>query len=281
MKAGFAVLVGRSNVGKSTLLNALVGTKVAITSAKPQTTRFQIQGIVHDPRGQAVFVDTPGIFEKPIDRLTKSLNQQAKSAMRGIDVVVYVVDPTRAIGNEEHIILRLLDAVKAPKLLVINKIDLRDLPFVSEYEGLADRFDAVLRVSGLHGKNLKPLLDAVFERLPEGVPFYPEFQFTSMEHKQWVAELIREKLFIQLPQEIPYGTTVELEDLDNRPDLIYFKARVLTSNARHKGMIVGTGGHKIKEIGTAARKELEAVLQKKVFLDLEVEVDERWQDRVS
>lgn len=281
MKAGFAVLVGRSNVGKSTLLNSLVGTKIAITSPKPQTTRFQIQGIVHDPRGQIVFVDTPGIFEKPIDRLTKSLNQQAKSAVRGIDVVVYVVDPTRAIGNEEHIILRLLDAVKAPKLLIINKIDLRDLPFVSEYEGLADRFDATLRVSGLHGKNLKPLLDAVFERLPEGAPFYPEFQFTSMEHKQWVAELIREKLFIQLPQEIPYGTTVELEDLDNREDLIYFKARVLTSNARHKGMIVGKGGHKIKEIGTAARKELEAVLQKKVFLDLEVEVDERWQDRVS
>lgn len=285
MKAGFAVLVGRSNVGKSTLLNALVGTKIAITSPKPQTTRVQVHGIVHDPRGQIVFVDTPGIFERPIDRLTKSLNQQAKSALHGIDIVVYVVDPTRAIGNEEHIILRLLETVEVPKILVINKIDLRDLPFASEYEALADRFDLMLRISGMHHKNLKPLLDAVFERLPEGQPFYPEFQYTNLEHKQWVAELIREKLFIQLPAELPYGTSVELDEMEEKKDkegapLLYIKARILTATARHKSMIIGKEARKIKEIGGAARKELEAVLQKKVFLDLTVEVDERWMDRI-
>jgi GTP-binding protein Era len=281
-KAGFAVLVGRSNVGKSTLLNALVGTKVAITSPKPQTTRQMIHGVVHDPRGQIVFVDTPGVFERTHDRLTRQLNITAREALRDIDVVVYVADPTRPVGNEEHIVLRLLEAADAAKIMVINKTDLRDPPFLSSYEAFADRFDRMLLVSGLRGRGIKPLVDAVFEYLPEGEAIYPEYQFSNVEHRYWVAELIREKVMIQLHEEIPYSATVELREMERRPDgTIYIQAVILTTELRYRGMIIGRGGRKIKEIGMAARKELSQILDAKVYLDLTVEVDERWPDRLA
>lgn len=285
MKSGFAVLIGRSNVGKSTLLNALVGTKVAITSPKPQTTRQQIRGIVNDPRGQIVFVDTPGIFEEAHNRLTTQLNRAARSSLNGIDVVVYVADPTRAIGNEEHILLRMIDKVRVPKILAINKTDVRNPPFISEYRNLADRFDLTLEISALRARALKDLVSAVFDRLPEGEPSYPEFQFSDLEHRFWISELIREKVFIQMGAEIPYTTAVEILEMEDKTSdsapLRYIKAVILTTNPRHKQMLIGRGGRKIKEIGWAARKELEAVLNTKVFLDLHVEVDERWMDRLA
>ncbi|TAL19481.1 GTPase Era [Patescibacteria group bacterium] len=280
-KSGFAVLVGRSNVGKSTLLNALVGTKVAITSPKPQTTRQTIHGIVHDPRGQAVFMDTPGVFEKAHDRLTKRLNMIARDSLRDIDLVVYVVDPTRAVGNEEHIVLRLLENTDAPKILAINKTDLRDLPYLGSYEALAARFDQTVSISAEKGRGLKQLLDAVFELLPEGEPIYPEFQVTNLNQKFWIAELIREKIFTQLHAEIPYSAGVEINEMEKRENgLIYIRATILTAAERYKGMIIGAGGRKIKEIGAVARKELEIIWNSKVFLDLQVEVDERWLDRL-
>ncbi|MBI4133416.1 GTPase Era, partial [Candidatus Uhrbacteria bacterium] len=174
MKSGFAVLVGRSNVGKSTLLNSLVGSKIAITTRKPQTTRFSVHGIVHDPRGQIVFVDTPGIFERAHDVLTKTLNDRVRDALRDIDVVVYVADPTRPIGNEENIMLRLVEPIQKPKILAINKIDAREVPYIEEYRALAPRFNTTIDISALRNKNLKQLVDAVLEALPEGEPFYPE-----------------------------------------------------------------------------------------------------------
>lgn len=281
-KAGFAVLVGRSNVGKSTLMNNLVGTKVAITSPKPQTTRQMIHGVLHDPRGQIVFVDTPGVFEKTHDRLTKKLNSTAREALRDIDVVVYVADPTRPIGNEEHIVLRLIEATEAAKILAINKTDLRDPPFLPSYEALSDRFDRVLKVSGLRARGLKPLIDAVFEYLPEGEPIYPEYQFSNVDNRYWVAELIREKVMIQLHEEIPYSATVEVREMEKRPDgTLYVKAAILTNAERYRGMIIGAGGRKIKEIGMAARKELSQIMDCKVYLELEVDVDERWAERLS
>ncbi len=280
-KAGFAALIGRSNVGKSTLLNALVGTKVAITTPKPQTTRQTIQGILHDVRGQIVFVDTPGVFEKARDPLTKKLNATAHDALNGIDLVIYVVDPTREIGNEEHIVLRMLDGVTAPKVLAINKTDLRNLPFIEEYRALAGRFDRVVEISALRHRNLKPLVDAAFDLLSPGEPFYPEFQFSNLEHRFWLSELIREKVFIQMHEEIPYSTAVEIDEVEDRESkdgtkTRYIKARILTNGLQYKKMIIGAGGRKIKEIGWAARKELEQILNTKVFLALEVEVDPDW-----
>ncbi len=285
-KSGFVALIGRSNVGKSTLLNALVGTKVAITTPKPQTTRNAIQGIIHDRRGQIVFVDTPGIFEKGRDTLTKQLNATVKQSLEGVDAVVYVADPTRAIGNEEHMTLRLMEHVTAPKILAINKTDLKNLPYVAEYRALADRFDVVLDISALRQRGLKPLVDTLFEKLPEGEPFYPEYQFSNMDHRFWISEHIREKVFIQLSQELPYSTAVEVDEMEDRTTkegtpLRYIKARILTSDTQYKRMIIGAGARKIKEIGWAARKELEQILNCKVFLELEVEVDPDWARRLG
>lgn len=279
MKSGFVALIGRSNVGKSTLLNALVGSKVAIITPKPQTTRQAIRGIVHDPRGQIVFVDTPGVFDKTRDPLTESLNREVKNSLDGIDAVVYVVDPTRAVGSEEHHVFAMVQASPTPKIMVINKTDLspRDRPFQYEYERMGAKLDGILEISALRGSNLSPLIDKLMEVLPEGEPYYPEFQMTDMESKKWVEELIREKIFIQMQQEVPYSITVTVDEMEKRPDgTIYIKARILTTEKRYKKMLIGTGASKIKEMGYTARKELETVYQGKVFLDLEVEVDENW-----
>lgn len=276
-KSGFAVLVGRSNVGKSTLLNALVGTKIAITSPKPQTTRQPIHGILHDPRGQIVFVDTPGIFEHAGNRLTASLNKAVKASLEGIDAIIYIVDPTREIGNEEKIVQRLISSAKVPKILAINKSDIKKARFLESYRDLANRYDKTIEISALHYVNLKPLVDAVFEYLPAGEPFYPEFQFSNIAHDQWLTELIREKIFIQMHSEIPFSTNVELIEHDERKNgIIFIKARILTTAPQYKKMIIGAGGRKIKEIGSAARKEFEQILDKKVYLELKVEVEPRW-----
>lgn len=281
MKSGFVALVGRSNVGKSTLLNAFVGTKVAIITPKPQTTRHAIRGIVHDPRGQIVFVDTPGIFDKSRDPLTESLNREVKNAIEGIDAIVYVADPTRAVGPEENRAMSMTVGTGVKKILVINKCDLseRRRPFMFEYERMGEKFDAVIKISALQGTNLKPILDKLYEILPEGEAYYPEHQFTDMETKKWVEELIREKLFIQLFEEIPYTTNVEIDEMEKKGEVLYIAARVLTTEKRYKKMIIGENGHKIKEIGQSARRELETALQSKIFLDLEVEVDKHWIDR--
>ncbi len=276
-KSGFVVMVGRSNVGKSTLLNALVGTKVAITTAKPQTTRQTIQGIVHDERGQAIFVDTPGIFHKAKDILTKKLNQRVKEAMKEIDALIYVVDPTRPIGPEERELLGMIDLVKKPKVLAINKTDIKDAPYIEEYRVLTKNFNDSVEISAKESKNIKQLINIIFEYLPEGEAYYPEHQLTNVENKFWFAELIREKLFTQLQQELPYSIHVVVDELEEKEnDILYIKARILTDRTRHKGMIVGKGGQMIKSIGQSARRELEAVTNKKIYLDLSVEVQEHW-----
>lgn len=281
-KSGFVAIIGRSNAGKSTLLNNLIGTKVAITTPKPQTTRHMTHGVLTEPRGQMVFIDTPGIFEKHHDQLTRQLNETAKEALHGVDVIVYLVDPTRAIGNEEHIVLRMLENATAPIILAINKTDLRDLPYLAQYEALTDRFAGVLQVSGLRARGLKPLIDKLFEMLPVGEPHYPEMQFTNVPQETWIAELIREKVFIQLHQEIPYSTTVEVRTIeDQADDSLRIAAVILTNAERYKGMIVGRGGQKIKEIGMAARKELSQIFNRNVHVHLEVETDEHWLDRLA
>ncbi|MBI4433833.1 GTPase Era [Candidatus Uhrbacteria bacterium] len=284
MKSGLVVLVGRSNVGKSTLLNALVGTKVAITSPKPQTTRDAIRGILNDPRGQIVFIDTPGIFEHAHDPLTKQVNTVARRTLTGVDAIMYVTDPTRAIGTEEHRVHALLRNSDRPKILVHNKADLppRARPHRDAYHDLVfgesdPTFLAEFDVSAMRRHNLNLLIDKIFSCVPEGEPMYPEGQVTDVPREFWLSELIREKVFLQMHQEVPYSTNVEVDETIIREDgTMYIRARILTTDDRYRKMLIGSHGRRIKEMGSMARKELEIAMARKVFLDLKVETDARW-----
>jgi GTP-binding protein Era len=284
-RIGFVVLVGRSNVGKSTLLNNLVGTKIAITSPKPQTTRRAIQGVVHAPEGQIIFIDTPGVFQKSADQVTAKLNQAVKNSLKGVDLLLYVVDPTRAIGPEEENVMRMAKGSEIPIILVINKIDERPIPFVEDYRALSPDFAATVEISALRRTHLKTLITEIFARLPFGEPVYPEHQITNVENREWYAEIIREKIFLLLRQELPYSASVEVDEIENRTDkrggeLLYIRARILTDSDRHKKMLIGAGGRRVKQIGMMTRRELEQVAAKKVFLDLEVGVDPHWPERL-
>ncbi|KKW29340.1 MAG: GTPase Era [Candidatus Uhrbacteria bacterium GW2011_GWD2_52_7] len=283
MKSGMIAIVGRSNAGKSTLLNSLVGSKVAITTPKPQTTRRPIQGILTNSQGQAVFVDTPGVMQVARDPLTKKLANYAKEALRGVDAVIYVADPTRSIGDEEKQALRMIENIDKPKLLVINKIDKkRDAHFIDYFRDLADRFDNFVEASAMTNKNTDLIVKWIFEQLPEGEFLYPAYQLTSMGNEEWLAELIREKLFLRLREEVPYTTHVEVTTLEEQADgTVFVDATIFTHNERYKPMIIGAGGRGIKEIGSSTRKELEAVTGKKYYLQLHVEVDSRWVSRLE
>lgn len=283
-KAGFVVLVGRSNVGKSTLLNALVGTKVAITTPKPQTTRLPVQGILTREDGQIVFVDTPGHMKKAKDHLTKKLLEATKESLKDVDAIVYVADPTRSIGDEERSVLAMIRDIAKPKILAINKCDLteKERPFTDHFRDLSGEFDAVVEVSAMTGRNVNSLADILFDSAPEGEPFYPLNQLTNMPNDVWLAELIREKLFLRLRQEVPYTTHVEVEEIDTREDgTLYVRATIYTTEERYKRMIIGKGGQGIREIGQSTRNELEAVMNRKIFLDLTVEVDAHWVERLG
>lgn len=278
-KSGLVVIVGRSNAGKSTLMNALVGTKVAITSPKPQTTRHTVHGVLNGDKGQVVFVDTPGIFKRVPDLLTRRLNEKARESLEGVDVILYVVDPTRHIGEEEQIVRRMVATAKQPKLLLLNKSDL-ERPYIDEYLAWSDGFDETIDISAAKGKNLKRVLSAVFERLPEGDLLYPDDVISDGERRFRIAELIREKVFLQVHEELPYSVTVEVAEVADRPDgTLYVRADIITSAERYKRMLIGEGARRIKAIGSASRKEMELVTGRKVFIELEVRVDERWQER--
>jgi GTP-binding protein Era len=279
-KVALAVLVGRSNTGKSTLLNNLIGTKVAITSPKPQTTRHIIHGVLNDPRGQIVFVDTPGLFKQVPDTLTSRLNEMAKDSLDGIDLVIYVVDPRRHVGDEEKNIHRLVLQSDKPKILVLNKSDVKR-PFLDEYMTWAKDFDAVVDVSAREARHLKPLIDAIYELAPAGdQPLYPPDQITNVDNKFFLSEVVREKIFLAMHDEIPYTVKVEIEETERRENGVwYVKANIITNAPRAKKMLIGARGRQVKEIGQAARKEIEAITGAKVFLELNVDVDERWQER--
>lgn len=296
MKVGFVALVGRSNTGKSTLLNALVGSKIAITTPKPQTTRQAIQGVYHSNEGQIIFVDTPGVFRKRRDALTNRMNAAARGALEGVDLVLYVVDPTRAIGEEEEDIMDLVRDVKSKKILVINKIDEPKPKYIEDYRALSSDFEATVEISALKGTHLKTLTKEVYDRLPEGEAVYPEHQITNLDNRTWYSELIREKLFMALHQEVPYTVAVEIDEIEKRPskpkpgkaggkgkarEILFIKARILTDNDQHKRMIIGAGGQKIRDVGTAVRKELEHIHGDPVYLELEVVTDPHWPERMQ
>lgn len=281
-KSGFVVIIGRSNVGKSTLLNALVGSKIAITTPKPQTTRLPIHGILTRDEGQIVFVDTPGVLKGAKDPLSKTLSESVRTALSEVDAIVYVVDPTRSIGDEEKTTMRMVEHIDKPKILVINKMDETRKPFVDFYRDMGEGFDEIHEVSAKQGAHIKPLIESIFKKLPEGEPFYPPFQLTNMANKEWVAELIREKLFLRLRQEVPYSVHVETTAIEPREDdLLYIAATIYTTDERYKRMIIGQGGRGIREIGQSTRKELESVMQQKIYLDLNVETNPHWTQQFS
>ena len=275
-------MIGRSNVGKSTLMNSIIGSKIAITTPKPQTTRLPIQGIITRPQGQIVFVDTPGVLKGAKDVLSKKLSESVRASLNDVDVVLYVVDPTREIGQEEREVLRLIESLDTTKILVINKIDLQKKPYIDFYRDLSENFTDTIEVSALRGTHVKGLLEKVYKYLPDGEYFYPEGQLTNMPNKFWLAELVREKLFLRLRQELPYTTHVEVEEAAQRDNgTMYIKANVFTTHDRYKRMIIGAGGRGIKEIGQSVRKELQTVLDQNVFVDLRVEVDPHWMLRIE
>lgn len=259
-------------------MNTLVGTKIAATSFRAQMTRDIIHGVVNTGEGQAVFVDTPGIFKDKKSSLTSKLIKRAEEALDGVDVIIYVVDPSREIGTEERYTFGLIRHLQIPKILVINKSDLPvdERKYQADYEALGRDFNAVYALSALRGSHIDPLKQKIISLLPEGDPIYPEGQLTNIHNFFWVAELIREKVFSVLDKEVPYSITVKTDDIEQKDGVTVISARILTDEERYKRIIIGERGSRIKEIGQMARRELEQALGTKIFLELEVEVDTHW-----
>lgn len=282
MKSGFVALIGRSNVGKSTLLNTLVGTKIAATSFRAQMTRHIIHGVLNTPEGQAIFVDTPGVFKDRKNPLTAKLTNKVKEALVDVDLLIYVVDPTREIGDEERATYGMIRHLKMPKILVINKSDLpeEERKHEEEYKNWTEGFNAIMSLSALRGSHIQPLRDKVMSLLPEGEKLYPEEQLTNLDHYFWIGEIIREKVYSIFDKEVPYSITVEVDNMEERADMNIISARILTNAERYKKIIIGRNGQKIKEIGILARRELEQATNKKIYLELEVEVDPHWVERI-
>ena len=282
MKSGIVCFIGRPNVGKSTLLNSIIGHKVSITSPKPQTTRFAIQALYENEEGQILFVDTPGIYGKSEDKLAKLVNKNAQDAADGnIDVVLYVVDHTRERDYEENKSLGIVRKVDAKKILVINKTDVRHPTHIVQYKFLENEFDTVIEVSALTRKNINLLIKAIMKYLPEREKIIEAEHLShpglNMDSKTFAAEIIREKAYLFLRREVPYSLTTVVDEIVNRDNgVLYIRGRILTNDDRYKVMIIGSRGRMIKEISMAVRKEIETASNKKVFIELTVETDPHW-----
>jgi len=279
-KSGFVALIGRPNVGKSTLMNHLIGQKIAITSNKPQTTRNKIQTVYTDDRGQIVFLDTPGIH-KSKTKLGDYMVGVAVKTLNEVDIAVWLVEPTDYIGAGERHIIEQLKKTKCPVFLVINKIDTvkreQLLPFIDTYRKELD-FTEVVPVSAMKGDNLDVLLDQLFKYLPYGEMFYDEDTVTDQPIRQIAAELIREKALRLLSDEIPHGIAVTIEQMKDRGGIYDVDATIYCERESHKGIIIGKGGAMLKQIGSKARPEIEAMLESQVNLRLWVKVKKDWRD---
>ena len=280
-KSGFVTLVGRPNVGKSTLMNHLIGQKIAITSDKPQTTRNRIQTVYTDERGQIIFLDTPGIH-KAKNKLGEYMVNVAEHTLKDVDVVLWLVEPTTFIGAGERHIAEQLNKVKTPVLLIINKIDTvkkeEILPFIAAYKDICP-FAEIIPVSALKGIATDTGLDMIFKYLPYGPQFYDEDTVTDQPMRQIAAELIREKALRLLDEEIPHGIAVTIEKMtERRNGLFDIEATIVCERESHKGIIIGKGGAMLKKIGTAARVEIENMLEARVNLRLWVKVRKEWRD---
>ena len=281
-KSGFVALVGRPNVGKSTLMNHLIGQKIAITSNKPQTTRNQIRTIFTDERGQAVFLDTPGIH-KPKNKLGAYMTEVAQKTLDQADVILWLVEPTTFIGRGEEEIIRKLKKVKAPVILVVNKTDTVKKEAVGEAIRVytqAMEYSEIVAVSALRSVNTTHLLDRIFHYLPYGPMYYDEDAVTDQPMRQIAAEMIREKALRRLQEEIPHGIAVTIEKMKERPDgsVIDIEASIICERDSHKGIIIGKGGEMLKLIGSDARRDIEAMMEIQINLKLWVKVRRDWRD---
>jgi len=291
LKFGRVAIVGRPNTGKSTLLNALMSQKVAITSPLPQTTRKSSQVVFRNEKGVIVFTDTPGIINKVEDLMSKNINLEAPKSTARKDVVVCMVDISREKSEEENKVIGLVRKMPSKKILVYNKVDkaVGSKDHLAEYNYLEEEFDKTISVSALKEKNVKGLLNLIFDFLPEktekeinkelGVMAEKKGPLMGMGSKEYVGEIIREKAYLFLREELPYTINVEVEEIKDKKDLIYIKATINTNADRYKKMIIGRNGKKIKEIGYNARKELELMSGRKVYLELTVEIDRHWMER--
>jgi GTP-binding protein Era len=285
-RSGFVSIIGRPNAGKSTLLNKLVGEKLAIVTPKPQTTRNRIMGIVNvparkgRPAGQIVLIDTPGVH-KPDSSLNKKMMREVHDALESRDAILLIVDATQKFGPGDRFTLDLVKKVGGPVFLLLNKIDrlekTRLLPMIAEYSQLHD-FREIIPISALTGDGLELLLDRVMAALPEGPRYFPRDQVTDQPERFLAAEIVREKVLLETAQEVPYASTVLVERWGESPRLTSIAAVIYCERDGQKKIIIGRGGEMLRKIGTAARLEIERILGTKVFLELFVKVRPGWRE---
>ena len=281
---GFVSIVGRPNAGKSTLLNALVGEKIAIVTEKPQTTRMNIQGILNvkaqrsRPAGQIAFIDTPGVH-KPDSRLNRKMMQEIHAALESRELILLLVDATEKFGPADEQVLDLIKRTGAPVFLLLNKVDRlhkeKLLPIIEHYSRL-HTFQEVIPISALKRDGLDVLIEKILRALPEGPPLFPEDQLTDQPERFLASEIIREKVLLKTGQEVPYATAVIVERYEDLPKLVRISAAIYCEREGQKAILIGKGGEKLKAVGTAARQELERRVDKKVFLELFVKVKPGW-----
>ena len=281
MKSGFVGLIGRPNVGKSTLMNSIIGKRIAITSNKPQTTRNIIQGIYNDEERQIVFVDTPGIH-KPNHKLGKYLNEQAYYSIEDTDVILFLTDASENLGGGDKYIIERFKELNKPVILILNKIDKlnREEIFnkILEYKDLYN-FTEIIPVSALKNKNTKTIIDVLTKYLPDNIKYFDDNQVTNKSRDFIISELIREKIFNLTSDEIPHSLTCIIEHIENKKDTLIINACIIVDRDNIKKIIIGHNGSKLKEIGTKARKDIEEFTNKKVYLELYVKTIKKWRDR--
>ena len=279
-KSGFIAIIGPPNVGKSTLINTIVGEKVSIVTPKPQTTRNRILGIKNLPQAQLIFVDTPGIHLAQ-KKFNVYLVEIARAAFKECDIILVMIEaPKPLVGEEFDYVRKSLNNIEKPVFLLINKIDLIEktelLPLIDEYRTLFP-FQEIIPISALNGSGVDQLEETLLNYLPEGPRFFPEDMYTDQTERFLVAEIIREKIFILLRKELPYSVAVEINEFKERNDgLVFIRASIWVEKQSQKGIVIGNQGRMLKEIGKRAREEIERVLNKKVYLDLWVTVKKRW-----
>lgn len=283
-KSGFIAVIGRPNVGKSTLINSLIGQKVVIMSDKPQTTRNKILCILTQPDAQFVFIDTPGVH-KPMHRLGEIMERTVENTLKEVDAIIFVVDVTEKIGAGERYIVERLRQTRRPIILGLNKIDLvpRDalLPVIDTYSKEYD-FKAIVPISAKDEENLEALLDEAKKYMPEGPEYYPEDMVTDQPERLIVAELVREKALELTRDEVPHAIACDVDEMTKRKNGdVYIRATIYCERDSQKGIIIGAHGSMLKEIGKRARRDIEALLGSKAFLDLWVKVQRDWRDRES
>jgi GTPase len=279
-RSGFVAIIGRPNAGKSTLINRLVGQKIAIVTSKPQTTRNRIQGIVTTPEGQVVFIDTPGLHEAD-SALGRQMMQEVAAALEGIDVLLLMVDASRAEPHADELLLEKARRFRGKTILALNKVDRlpkpKLLPLIDSFAKAFD-FAGIVPISALKGAGCDELLHEILKQLPEGEPYFPEDQVTDQPERFLAAEIIREKAIQVMYHEVPYALAVFVEKFEETPKLLRIEALMNVERDSQKKILIGHKGETIKKIGTAARKELEAILGVKLYLGLYVKVAEDWRE---